>query len=236
MKVVSSQILEVGGATIQVDFASGALGPNAAIVLPWIQQAANAVTIYYGRFPVPRARILIVPVPGAVLHGTTWGAVGGVPAFTRIVFGEETTEQDLANDWRLTHEMVHMAFPSLPDEQHWMEEGLASYIEPIARPERAAVSETDMGRYGARDAPGRTDQRRSWPDNTHTWGRTYWGGAMFCLVADITIREKTGNQKGLQDALRAIVASGRTIDKEASLLETLQIGDRATGTSVLSDM
>jgi predicted metalloprotease with PDZ domain len=90
-----------------------------------------------------------------------------------------------------------------------------------------------MGREMPQGEPTKDDHGLN---NTHTWGRTYWGGAMFCLVADMTIREKTGNQKGLQDALRAIVASGRTIDKEASLLETLQIGDRATGTSVLTDM
>ena len=31
-----------------------------------------------------------------------------------------------------------MAFPSLPDDQHWMEEGLATYVEPIARVEPAS--------------------------------------------------------------------------------------------------
>ena len=28
-------------------------------------------------------------------------------------------------------------------------------------------------------------------DNTGTWGREYWGGAMFCLLADIEIRKAT---------------------------------------------
>jgi hypothetical protein len=59
---------------------------------------------------------------------------------------------------------------------------------------------------------------------------------MFCLVADVEIRRKTENRKGLQDALRAIVASGGTIDKEWPLLKVLDIGDMATGTTVLVDM
>ena len=46
-------------------------------------------------------------------------------------------------------------------------------------------------------------------DYTPTWGRTYWGGALFCLLADIDIRKRTSNRFGLQDALRAIVAAGR---------------------------
>jgi predicted metalloprotease with PDZ domain len=57
-----------------------------------------------------------------------------------------------------------------------------------------------------------------------------------CLVADVTIRRQTNNSKGLQDALRAIVATGGTIDKEWSLAQVLKIGDRATGTTVLVDM
>jgi hypothetical protein len=36
----------------------------------------------------------------------------------------------------------------------------------------------------------------------------------------------------LQDALRAIVASGGTIDEEWSLVKVLQVGDKATGTRV----
>ena len=58
---------------------------------------------------------------------------------------------------------------------------------------------------------------------------------MFCLVADVEIRRKTENRRGLQDALRAC-ASGGTIDKEWPLLEVLKIGDQATGTTVLVDM
>lgn len=59
---------------------------------------------------------------------------------------------------------------------------------------------------------------------------------MFCLVADVEIHRKTENRKGLQYALCAIVASGGKIDKEWPLLKVLDIGDKATGTTVLFDM
>ena len=42
-------------------------------------------------------------------------------------------------------------------------------------------------------------------DQTPTWGRTYWGGALYCLQADVAIREQTANRVGLQTALRAIL-------------------------------
>jgi hypothetical protein len=73
-------------------------------------------------------------------------------------------------------------------------------------------------------------------DKTHTWGRTYWGGALFYLVADVEIRRATANRKGLQDALRAIAASGAMIDTERPLLDVLRTGDQATGVTVLEDL
>ena len=42
-------------------------------------------------------------------------------------------------------------------------------------------------------------------DQSPSWGRTYWGGALYCLQADIAIREQTANRVGLQTALRAIL-------------------------------
>jgi len=73
-------------------------------------------------------------------------------------------------------------------------------------------------------------------DHTHSWGRTYWGGALFCFVADVEIRKQTHNKKGLQDALRGILEAGGDITHDWELAKTLRIGDRATGTTVLSDL
>src|SRR5262245_9819474 len=73
-------------------------------------------------------------------------------------------------------------------------------------------------------------------DNTHTWGRTYWGGAMFCLVADVRIRERTGNRKSLQDALRGVLNGGGDISKDWDIERALALGDKATGTHALRDL
>ena len=73
-------------------------------------------------------------------------------------------------------------------------------------------------------------------DQTHTWARTYWGGALFCLVADVEIRKRTGNSKGLQDALRAINRAGGTIDVDWSLERAFAIGDKATDGGTLMEL
>jgi hypothetical protein len=71
-------------------------------------------------------------------------------------------------------------------------------------------------------------------DHTHTWGRTYWGGALFCLLADVRIRQGTNNRRGLQDALRGIRDAGGTIDKHWAVERAFEIGDKASQTSVLT--
>jgi hypothetical protein len=237
--IATSRQLSVGGATLQVDVAAGAIDLSVETLIQHVQAAASAVTAYYGRFPVSRARVLIVPVAGrdGVFGGTTWGDMGGWPAFTRIHIGQHTTNAELADDWMMTHELVHTAFPDLPDDQHWMEEGLATYIEPIARVMTGELQARQVWRDMVRDMPkGEPGPGDEGLDRTHTWGRTYWGGALFCLVADVNIRKETNNRKGLRDALRAIIAEGGTINHDWDLPKALAIGDHATGTHVLTNL
>lgn len=230
--------IAIGGATLQVDFATGDLDLSDDTIVKRIEMAARAVVTYYGRFPVPRVRIFIVPMAGGDgVHGTTWGDVGGWPAFTRIGLGQHITAEELTDDWTITHELVHTAFPSLPDDQHWMEEGLATYIEPIARVQAGELPAKQIWRDMLDGMPkGEPQPGDEGIDRTHTWGRTYWGGALFCLVADVQIRVATANRKGLQHALRAVVAAGGTIDQEWPLTRALETGDKATGTNVLTTM
>jgi hypothetical protein len=238
LTIAASRELKIGGGALQVDFAAGPLDLSQDAVFEHVRAAATAITTYYGRFPVERARVLIVPVAdrSGIVQGTTWGDMAGWPGMTRFRIGQHTTQEDLNDDWMMTHELDHMAFPSLPDDQHWMEEGLATYVEPIARVQAGELKPQqiwhDMVRDMHKGEPADGDRGL---DNTHTWGRTYWGGAMFCLVADVEIRRQTGNKKGLQDALRAIVAAGGTIDHEWPLDKALAIGDQATGTHVLTE-
>ncbi len=238
-EIATSRQFKVAGAVVQVDFTPGALDLGIEPILAHVQAAASAVATYYGRFPVAKARVLIVPVEGrsGILQGTTWPGMHGMQGFTRLRIGQHTTTADLAEDWMTTHELVHMAFPTLPDNQHWMEEGLATYVEPIARVQTGELKPEQIWHDMVRDMPkGEPKDGDQGMDRTHTWGRTYWGGALFCLVADVAIRRETGNRKGLQNALRAIVAGGGTIDHEWPLTRALEVGDRATGTHVLSSM
>ena len=206
-----------------------------ADLIAWVKMAAESVAGYYGRYPVPHLTLRITPFSGhGVRHGMTWGIHGGL---IKIGLGSETTHAELMNDWMLTHEMIHLAFPSVADEHHWIEEGISTYVEPIARIRISNMKEEQMWTDLIRDMPkGQPRDGDEGLDNTHTWGRTYWGGALFCFNADVEIRRQTQNKKGLQDALRGILDAGGNITNDWDLAETFKIGDKATGVTVLTDL
>ena len=228
---MTSTIL-IGNSRIDVVIEKGALQVSKEELLKWVQWAAESVSAYYGHFPLPHLLLRIIPTDGrGVRGGKTFGEKGG---FISIHVGGDTIFEGLATDWMLTHEMVHLAFPSVADNHHWIEEGIATYVEPIARVRAKHLDATQMWFEVVRDLhqglPAAGDKGL---DNTHTWGRTYWGGALFCFLADIEIHQKTGNRKGLDDALRGILAAGGDIRQGWPLEKALDTGDRATGVSVL---
>lgn len=232
----SGSILNVGGAAIsvQIDPAGFDLAPEA--ILEYVAQCARAVSVYLGRFPVPRAEVQISRLAdrGGVGGGRSWG---GQTARCRINLGQHATLDDLQRDWVLTHEMFHFAFPSVPEEHHWIEEGLSTYLEPIARAMIGVINPAQVWREMMRDMPrGLPEPGDHGLDNTHTWGRTYWGGALFCLVADVGIRRATQNRFGFRDAIRVINSHGGNITVEWSLAKAWETADQALGTPVLSDL
>jgi hypothetical protein len=207
----------LGTSRIDVTFEPGTWQLSQPQLLAWVQKAAEAVAAYYGRYPRPHVRLRVFSSSGhGVRGGQTFGGGGG---FIRIRVGSETTTDELARDWMMTHEMIHLAFPSM------------------ARIQAGQMSAESMWADLVRDMPkGQPEDGDRGLDHTRTWGRTYWGGALFCLVADVEIRKKTGNRKGLQDAMRAILNAGGDITEDWPIEKALKLGDDAVGAAVLLPM
>jgi len=227
--------LEIGGGKIDVIFDSAPAEPLRKLVLGWVASSARAVTVYYEQFPVSSLTIRVRFFDGrGVRGGRTNGWHGAAIA---IAVGQSSSASDFAEDWVLTHEMVHLAFPSVPEENHWIEEGSATYVEPIARARAGDLTPEKVWGDLVDGLPkGLPQSGDRGLDFTPTWGRTYWGGALFCLLADIEIHKRTGNKKGLEDALRAILKAGGTIESDWPLTRAMEIGDRATGVPVLREL
>ena len=231
----ATRTIEAEGASVRVDFQSMDFKHGTAPIVTWIEHSMRTVARYYGQFPAKQLRIRVTARDGGrVRMGTTYGAE--VP-FIRLQLGRDVTADELRDDWVLVHEMVHLALPERGDGHAWLSEGLATYVEGIAR---VHVGDLPAERVWA-------EQMRSMPnglprsgdeglDHTHTWGRTYWGGALFCLLADVEIRKRTANRLGLRDALRAVLRTSGGIAFEMPIDRIMKIGDEATGTTVLQDL
>src|SRR5882672_2252511 len=225
----------IGKTAFDIAFAPGTLELSRSVVIDWIATSGRTVAAYYGRCPVDRVKVLVVPVDGAgVRSGTAFANRGSA---VRIVLGRAVTERQLADDWIVVHELVHLAFPSVATEHHWIEEGLATYVESIARAQAGHLSAEQVWAefvgFMPKGLPGANDQGL---DHTPTWGRTYWGGAMFCLLADVQIRERTNNRLGLQDGLRAIVAAGGNMEADWPLERALRVADTAIESPALETL
>ncbi|HXN34069.1 MAG TPA: hypothetical protein VN894_19515, partial [Polyangiaceae bacterium] len=222
------------GSRVVVAIAPQGLALSEAEVTLWVRRAVSAITAYLGRFPAERSLVVVEGGIRGPTRGETLGE-GGPAVLVRV--GEGVDAAKTRDDWVMTHELLHVSLPTLPREQAWLNEGIPTYVEPVVRVRDGQITAerfwTDLVEGLPQGLPEAGDEGL---DRTHTWGRTYWGGALFCFVADITMREQTQNARALDDALRAIAATGANAEQDWTIDRFLDAGDRATGTRVLRDL
>ncbi|MFT7582315.1 MAG: hypothetical protein ACI9MR_003997 [Myxococcota bacterium] len=203
-------------------------------VVRWVRDGLWATHRYFTAIGVPAVKIDITATAATgVGYGTTWS--GRLPTLD-IRVGRGADKSDLDRDWVLVHELVHIATPRVGDHK-WWREGIATYVEPFARYAAGKLTETQLWRgfhQNMRHGQPRAGDRGI--DRTGSWGRVYWGGALWALVADVEIRRQTGNRKGLRDALVAMTHADGSIAVQWTLHEALAIGDNAIGKPVLSTL
>jgi hypothetical protein len=227
--------LNVQGGTLCALIDDGAPANQRPLLREWIERSAQIVADYYARFPAPLVVLRIQSAPGGGVRGGRTTNESGL--VIQVSVGRDATADELAADWVLVHEMVHLALPEVGRRHDWLAEGLATYVEGIARAQFGNRDITDVWAEYHHSMPlGLPHTGEGGMDQTPTWGRTYWGGALYCLQADVKLREQTGNRVGLQTALRAILKETGGYGADRSIDEVLRIGDAATGTQVLQDL
>ncbi|HEX4263755.1 MAG TPA: hypothetical protein VH597_05400 [Verrucomicrobiae bacterium] len=226
------QVIQIGSSSIRVETAPDLPLPRAAII-EWVHRGAVAVTTYLGRFPVKELVVRVhsggwEPVGGGVTHGAS---------SIDVRLGRSARARDLKNDWVMTHEMFHLAFPTLNRRYSWMMEGLSDYLEPVARARAGQWSAQDAWREFVEGLPqGLPEPGDGVLDGSSRRERIYWGGNIYWLLVDASIRAQTNNRRGLEDAIRAILAAGGNGGADWPIDRVLAIGDKATGTTVLKDL
>lgn len=227
--------VEAGGGRIELIF-DGAFAEDAKATLrQWVQRAADTLVAYLGHFPLERVELYARAAEG---RGPRRGTTFAEPEpFVSVHVGSESRSEDLANDWILVHEFVHLAVPRVRREQRWLHEGLATYAEGVAR---ARVGWTDAGQFWAemvRGLPqGLPAAGDAGLDRTPTWGRTYWGGALFCLLADVESRRRGAAAGGVRAALQSLRPAGGSYAVTWTVAKVLSVFDAAVGSPTFSEL
>jgi hypothetical protein len=232
----AATIVHFAGGMIRVDFDPAQFTLTRAELHAWVRDSARATTAYFGRFPVPYARLIVEPTRG---QQVTMGSAVGRPEPRIVVkMGRHTTAAELATESLLVHEMVHLAVPDHDLRFLWLHEGIATYVEHVARAQAGLMPVTALWAELMRELPEGLPEPRSTDglDDTPSDRRRYWGGALFCLIADIEIRKATGNRLGLQDALRALQRQGGNLSRMWSLERTIEVADGSVGAPVLATL
>jgi hypothetical protein len=103
---VSSEI-RLAGASIRIICSGDATGLDMAVLRDWIAESAAAVSVYFGRFPVQRLRIVVDAIEGrGAQSGTTYAYNG---ALISVGVGRFTSHADLQRDWIMAHEFDERA-------------------------------------------------------------------------------------------------------------------------------
>ncbi len=211
-----------------------AMASNVAALTRWVSDSARAVAEFWRGFPVDRPLTVLAPVDGSEVP---FGRVTSDAGITVMVLVGRDAESDvLYRDWVLIHEMLHLGSPSMHDTGAWLNEGIATFYEPIVRL-RAGWKTRDevwrewiewmpnglraMGEVGLADAQG---------------GGVYWGGALFLLLAEIEVRQRTNLELGIEDCLRDIRDAGGTVDSKWTTQRFLDLCDATFGGMTVSNL
>lgn len=230
-----TETIEVTGGRIRLTIVGTDLAPAGERLRAWTARSADIVARYYGRFPMGDTQVVVDSRSGSgVGHGVAFRDREGI---INVAVGSAVTEAELRNDWVLIHEMIHLALPNVRRQHLWLSEGISTYVESVARVQAGSRPAAEVWlalmRAMPQGLPRAGDQGL---DHTHTWGRTYWGGALFCLLADVSIRERTNGRKGLRDALAAVAATSRGDFSLWPIEAVLRVADEAVGFTALADL
>jgi hypothetical protein len=226
------RVLDLAGARITLLAEPGFDEAQLQAIEAWVRRGAQAVAGYLGRFPLSQCELLLQRVPGAGVKGGTTFAEP--EPYMRLRLGQDSRAAHLADDWVLVHEMIHLAVPRVPRSQNWLHEGIATYAEGAARVRAGLNSAPRWWAELARGLPqGQPRAGDRGLDHTPTWGRTYWGGALFCLLADVQLLQRSGLRQGLRQGLQGLLAAGGSYAVAWPLRRILEAADAAVGQRTL---
>ncbi len=191
----------------------------------WVRDAAGNVSLAYGRFPVDFLSVLLIPV-----SDRAWGTHSAVPfgrvvrdggASVELIIDPTRPLAEFYTQWAPTHEFAHLMLPYLAREQRWVAEGFASYYQNVLLTRAGHYSESlgwqrllEGFERGRDSMPTLSPNAASASSEHSTRMKIYWSGAALALLADVALRQRSGNRESLDSVLnelqRCCLPSSRT--------------------------
>jgi hypothetical protein len=200
----------------------------------WVADAARAVGEYWGRFPAHQAMLLVVPIDGSAIRYGRVESDHAIGVMAQI--GADEKPRALYDEWVLVHEFTHIGSPFIRDTGAWLNEGIATYVEPIVRYRAGWRSKDSVWQEWLKNMPRGLQAMGPAGLRDASRGGVYWGGGLFMLLSDIAIHQATNNRMGLQDCLISVLNRGADIRTIWHTDAMLQACDAAVGGSVTRDL
>ncbi len=202
------QRFEAGGADLEVAVLDAPMQASDVGLRAWAEDAAESSALLFGRFPREHLQVLVVPVDGGGDGSVYFGMAGrGGGAGVYILMDREVRDGELPGGWTTVHELLHHGMPFI--EEPWMAEGWVSYYTELQR--------TRMGHRDERKgwqqlleafARGQSTRRSGTlaevsaaMHSNFGYQRVYWGGAAIAFLTDIALRQDSGGEVTLDDAM-----------------------------------
>jgi hypothetical protein len=200
----------------------------------WVSAVAESNRRFWARSPTEGGLVLLIPSPrGGVPFGRVLSLGGAV---VTVLVGQQATPQDLYDDWVLVHEFLHLGSPLMRDTGAWLNEGIATFYEPVLRTRAGWKSEDQVWREWISAMP------RGMPAITGIGlqnagrGGIYWGGAVFVLMAEIESLQASGGRIGFSDCLRTVLADGADVTVKWPTMNLLHRCDALLGKPVIATL
>ena len=130
--------------------------------------------------------------------------------------------------------MIHLAFPSMAENHHWIEEGISVYVEPVARVQAGQlVGRENVARCCPRHAARRAESRVTKDSIALRRGDALTGEERCSAWSQMFVSESRPTTSGdCRTPLRGILAAGGNITQDWDVVRAFAMGDKATGTTV----
>jgi hypothetical protein len=226
--------LKVEDATLRLVVLDGALDRSFDELATWVTQAAQGVADFFGRPPASRTLVVLAPLPDR--HGIPFGKMlpANAPGVI-VLIGEHTQPKELTDDWVLVHELFHVGTPSFIGEGKWYDEGLATYYEPLIRARLGWYSQAGVWHEFLTNMPRGLDaMTRRGLEHPARYSDTYWGGGLFCLLADVEVYRNNRGILELEEGVRRVFHSGGDASQVWTLERALAVADKSFEQPVLA--